>query len=103
MNNESLVDTVIGVGEAAIKNPSETRVHEEQSISGPVAKRHSRMVKHVREKEQGHSQPKGKGKGKGKGKRKDSGKGNHNQDQTGSPNEDGQRTLGDFGFETSKS
>ena len=24
------------------------------------------------------------------------GKGNHNQDQTGSPNEDGQRTLGDF-------
>ena len=44
------------------------------------------------EKGQGHSQPKGKGKGKGKGKR------NHNQDQAGSPNEDGQRTLGDFGF-----
>ena len=49
------------------------------------------------EKGQGHSQPKGKGKGKGKGKRKHPGKGNHNQDQAGSPNEDGQRTLGDFG------
>ena len=49
------------------------------------------MVKHVRER--ARSQPaKGKGKGKGKGKR------NHNQDQVGSPNEDGQRTLGDFGF-----
>ena len=44
---------------------------------------------------QGHSQPKGKG--KGKGKRKHPGKGNHNQDQAGSPNEDGQRTLGYFG------
>ena len=40
--------------------------------------------------------PKGKSKGKGKGKRSHPGKGNHNQDQTGSPNEDGQRTLGDF-------
>ena len=49
------------------------------------------------EKGQGHSQPKGKGKGKGKGKRKHPGKGDHNQDQAGSPNEDGQRTLGDFG------
>ena len=49
------------------------------------------------EKGQGHSQPKGKGNGKGKGKRKHPGKGNHNQDQAGSPNEDGQRTLGDFG------
>ena len=48
----------------------------------------------------GQTQPKGKGKGKGKGKRKHSGKGNHNQDQdqAGSPNEDGQRTLGDFGL-----
>ena len=46
---------------------------------------------------QGHSQPKGKGKGKGKGKRKNPVKENHNQDQAGSPNEDGQRTLGDFG------
>ena len=34
------------------------------------------MVKHVRER----------------------GKGNHNQDQAGSPNEDGHRTLGDFGI-----
>ena len=46
------------------------------------------------EKRQGHSQPKG----KGKGKRKHRGKGNHNQDQAGSPNEDGQRTFGDFGI-----
>ena len=50
------------------------------------------------EKGQGHSQLKGKGKGKGKGKRKHPGKGKHNQDQAGSPNEDGQRTLGDFGI-----
>ena len=50
------------------------------------------------EKGQGHSQPKGKSKGKGKGKRKYPGKGNYNQDQAGSPNEDGQRTLGDFGI-----
>ena len=51
----------------------------------------------------GHSQFKGKSKGKGKGKSKHTGKGNHNQDQAGSPNEDGQRTLGDFGKKTSKS
>ena len=44
-----------------------------------------------------HSQSKGKGESKGKGKRKHPGKGNHNQDQAGLPNEDGQRTLGDFG------
>ena len=51
------------------------------------------------EKGQGHSQPKGNGKGEGKGKRKHPGKGNHNQDQAGSPNEEnGQRTLGDFGL-----
>ena len=48
---------------------------------------------------QGHNQPKGKSKGKGKGKKKHPGKGNHNQDQAGSPNENGQRTLGDFGLE----
>ena len=42
--------------------------------------------------------PRAKGKGEGKGKRKHPGKGNHNQDQAGSPNEDGQRTLGDFGI-----
>ena len=51
------------------------------------------------EKGQGHSQPKAKGKGEGMGKRKHPGKGNHNQDQAGSPNEGGQRTLGDFGSE----
>ena len=50
------------------------------------------------EKGQGHSQPKGKSKGKGKGKRKHPRKGNHNEDQIGSPNEEGQRTLGDFGI-----
>ena len=50
------------------------------------------------EKWQGHNQPKGKSKGKGKGEKKHTGKGNHNQDQAGSPNEDGQRTLGDFGL-----
>ena len=48
------------------------------------------------EKGQGHGQSVGKSKGDGKGKRK--GKGNHNQDQAGSPDEDGRRTLGDFGF-----
>ena len=42
-------------------------------------------------------------KGKGKGQEKTSRKGNHNQDQAGSPNEDGQRTLGDFGLKTSES
>ena len=51
---------------------------------------------HVRER--ARSQPAQKGKGKGKGKRKHPGKGNHNQDQAGSTNEDGQRTLGDFGI-----
>ena len=40
--------------------------------------------------------PRAKAKGKGKGKRKHPGKENHKQDQAGSPNEDGQRTLGDF-------
>ena len=40
--------------------------------------------------------PMAKAKGKGKEKRKHPGKENHNQDQAGSPNEDGQRTLGDF-------
>ena len=44
---------------------------------------------------------KGKGqkvKGKGKGKGKHLGKANRNQNRAGSPNEDGQRTLGDFGI-----
>ena len=44
VNSESLVDTVIGVGESAMKKPSvglTHRVHEEQSTSRPVAKRHS--------------------------------------------------------------
>ena len=43
VNSESLVGTAIGVGEWAQGSPVlvQTRVHEEQSISGPVAKRHS--------------------------------------------------------------
>ena len=40
--------------------------------------------------------PKGKAKVKARARKKHPGKGNHNQDQTGSPNEDGQRTLGDL-------
>ena len=43
VNNESLVDTAIGVGESGTKKPSvglnkSTRVHEKQFISRPVAK-----------------------------------------------------------------
>ena len=60
--------------------------------------RDTREWSNMSEKGQGHSQPKGKSKGKGKGKRKHPGKGNHNQDQAGSPDEDEQRTLGDFGI-----
>ena len=57
------------------------------------------MVKHVRERARSQpAQGQRQGKGKGKGKRKHPGKGNHNQDQAGSPNDDGQRTLGDFGI-----
>ena len=43
VNSESLVGTAIGVGEWAQGSPVlvQTRVHEEQSISGPAAKRHS--------------------------------------------------------------
>ena len=46
-----LADTVIGVGKSTTKKPNFglSRVREEQSISGPVAKRHSRMDEHVRE------------------------------------------------------
>ena len=71
--------------------------------SQDTLQRDIRECSNTSEKGQGHSQPKGKGKGKGKGKRKHPGKGNHNQDQAGSPNEDGQRTLGDVGFKKSKS
>ena len=59
--------------------------------------RDTREWSNTSEKGQGHSKPKGKGKGKSKGKRKHPGKGNHNQDKAGSPNEDGQRTLGNSG------
>ena len=62
--------------------------------SQDLLQRDIREWSNTSEKRQGHSQPKGKGKGKGKGKRKHPG--NHNQ--AGSPNEDGQRTLGDFGI-----
>ena len=50
------------------------------------------------EKGQSHNQPRAKAKAKARVRKKHSGRGNHKQDQTGSPNEDGQRTLGDFGI-----
>ena len=42
--------------------------------------------------------PRAKSKVKARARKNNPGKGNHNQDQTGSPHEDGQRTLGDFGI-----
>ena len=100
VNSESLVDTVIVVGESAIRKPSvglnKSRgraIHLRTRCKETFANGQTRQRKG-----QGHSQPKGKGKGRGKGKRKHPGKGNDNQDQAGSPNEDGQRTLGDFGI-----
>ena len=42
--------------------------------------------------------PRAKAKVKARARKKHLGKGDHNQDQTGSPNADGQRTLGDFGI-----
>ena len=95
-----LVDAAIGVGESGTKKPS---VGLNKSAGKAIhlrtrCKRDIREWSNTSEKGQGHSQPKGKGKGKGKGKRKHPGKGSHNQDQAGSPNEDGQRTLGDFGL-----
>ena len=101
VNRENLVHTVIGVGESATKMlsvGSNKSFNEEQSNLRTRCKSDIREWSNTSEKGQGHSQPKGKGKGKGKGKRKHPGKGNHNQDQAGSPNEDGQRTLGDFGL-----
>ena len=68
-----------------------------------LLQRNIREWTNTSEKGQGHSQPNGKGKGKGKGKRKHPGKRNHNQDQAGSPREDGQRRLGDFGIKRQKS
>ena len=90
---------MIGVGESAIRKPSVgfKQVYMKSNPSQDPLQRYIRELSNASEKEQGHSQPKGKGKGKGKGKRKHTGRGNHNQDQAGSPNEDGQRTLGDFG------
>ena len=67
------------------------------SPSQDPLQRDTREWSNTLQKGQGLSQPKGKG--KGKGKRKHPKKGNHNQDQAGSPNEDGQRTLGDFGIQ----
>ena len=55
------------------------------------------MVKHVREKGKVTTSPRAKAKVKARTREKHPGKGNHNQDQAGSPHEDGQRTLGDFG------
>ena len=98
LNSESLVDTVIGVGESGTKK---SRVGFKMKSNPPqdTLLRDIREWTNTSEKGQGHSQPKGRGKGKGKGKRKHPGKGHHNQDQAGSPNEEtGQRTLGDFGM-----
>ena len=59
------------------------------------------MVK--RERARVIASPRAKAKVKARERKKHPGKGNHNQDQAGSPNEDGQRTLGDFWYKTSKS
>ena len=102
VNSESLVDTAIGVGESGTKR-AQCWFKQEYMKSNPSQdplQRDIREWSNTSEKGQGHSQPKGKG--KGMDKRKHPGKGNHNQDQAGSPNEDGQRTLSDFGFKTSK-
>ena len=45
-----------------------TRVHEEQSISGPAGKRDIDEWSNMSEKGHGQNQPKGKSKGEGKGK-----------------------------------
>ena len=98
VNSESLVGIAIGVGGSGTKKPS-VGFKQEYMKSNPSQdplQRDIREWSNMSEKGQGHNQPKGKGKGKGKGKRKHPGKGNHNKDQAGSPNEDGQRTLGDF-------
>ena len=55
------------------------------------------MVKHVRERARSQPAQGAKAKVKARARKKHPGKGNHNQDQAVSPNEDGQRTLGDFG------
>ena len=101
VNSESLVDTVIGVGESDTKEAQCWFEHEYMKGNQPQ----DALQKDIREwtntsvKGQGHSQPKGKGKGRGKGKRKHPGKENHNQDRAGSANEEtGQPTLGDFGI-----
>ena len=97
VNNESLVDTAIGVGESGTKCWFKQEYMKSNPSQDPL-QRDIREWSNTSEKGQGHSQHKGKGKGEGKGKRKHPGKGNHNQDQAGSPNENGQRTLGEFGL-----
>ena len=100
MNNESLVDTAIGVGELGTKKPAllQTRVHEEQSISRPVAKRQMNGRTRLR-KGKVTTSPR-KNKEEARARKHIQVKGNQNQDQAGSPNEDGQRTLGDFGVKS---
>ena len=98
MKSESLVDSVLGVGEAGTKKPIVVFFKQEYMKSNPSQDTLQKDIlewTNSSEKGQGHSQPKS----KGAGKRKHPGKGNHNQDQAGSPNaEIGQRTLGDFGL-----
>ena len=72
VNSESLVDTVIGVGESATTKPS-VGLKKEYMKSNPSQdplQRDIREWSSTSEKELGHSQSKGKGKGKGKGKKK---------------------------------
>ena len=57
-----------------------------------------RDIRQTRQQGQDHHQPKGKSKEEARARKHIQVKGNHNQDQAGSPNEDGQRTLGDFGI-----
>ena len=68
--------------------------HMKSNPSQDPLQRDIREWSNTSEKGQGHTASP---RAKVKGKRKHPGKGNHNQDQAGSPNEDGQRTLGDFG------
>ena len=101
VTSESLVDTVIGVGESGTKK-AQCWFEQDYMKSNPPQdplQRDIREWTNTSEKGQGHNQPKGKGEGKGKGKRKHPGKGKHNQGQAGFPIEEtGERTMGDFGF-----
>ena len=65
VNNESLVDTVIGVGESGTKKPSVGFKQEYMKSTPPQdpLQRYIREWSNTSEEGQSHSQPKGKGKG----------------------------------------